>query len=418
MTRAQELLLLSGGVDTERWPAPRAGGPPVDWIVPALVEDPAGVFTPATPDSIQVRPRDGRPARLRCAFNAPATLDVVLPRAALAPAERPRSGGRSTALPAPPGVLPPPPRPRPAPQRLSYSALGAYARCGYRFYLQRILGLPNEPVPAAALAAWGEETEAAAAGEALAAAAPPALDPRVRGVLAHLLLEALDFSRPEAPAPEVVAALGADEGLTLGPAEVEDLRSLVMAVAASPLRERLAGARRVRREAPFAFAAGPGTHPPVGHTGPLITGFLDVLAEEPDGGVLIVDYKSDRLDGGDPAAAVEQGYATQRLIYALAGLRHGAPRVEVAYIFLEQPEAPVSSVFTAADAPALGERLDDLARGVLDERWPVAATPHRDLCGDCPGRRALCSWPEAMTLRPAADAYASAGSFSGSSGPS
>jgi hypothetical protein len=54
---------------------------------------------------------------------------------------------------------------------------------------------------------------------------------------------------------------------------------------------------------------------------------------------------------------------------------------------------------------------------VLDERWPVAEQPHRELCGDCPGRRALCSWPEAMTLRPPADAY-EAGSLAGSGGPS
>jgi ATP-dependent helicase/nuclease subunit A len=31
--------------------------------------------------------------------------------------------------------------------------------------------------------------------------------------------------------------------------------------------------------------------------------------------------------------------------------------------------------------------------------YPVAAVPHRELCGDCPGRAALCSWGEEMTLR-------------------
>jgi ATP-dependent helicase/nuclease subunit A len=45
---------------------------------------------------------------------------------------------------------------------------------------------------------------------------------------------------------------------------------------------------------------------------------------------------------------------------------------------------------------------------VLDERWPVTASPHRELCGDCPGRRALCSWPERVTLAPAAPAPAAA----------
>jgi hypothetical protein len=79
----------------------------------------------------------------------------------------------------------------------------------------------------------------------------------------------------------------------------------------------------------------------------------------------------------------------------------------------------VSATFTQADAPALADALLGLADGVLAERWPVAEHPHRDLCGECPGRAALCSWPERMTLRPAEEAYAeSAGTLAGSGGPS
>src|SRR5439155_5763132 len=118
-----------GGLDTERWPEPRDGGPPLDWIVRALLDDPRGAL--AAPETVVTRTWDDRPARLRVALNTPANLDAVLPRAALAPAGRRRPGARSTALPAAPGVLPAPPRPRPAPQRLSYTALQAYARCGY-----------------------------------------------------------------------------------------------------------------------------------------------------------------------------------------------------------------------------------------------------------------------------------------------
>ena len=54
---------------------------------------------------------------------------------------------------------------------------------------------------------------------------------------------------------------------------------------------------------------------------------------------------------------VERDYATQRLVYALAALRGGAPRAEVAYCFLERPGEPVPRAFVAADAPALAERL-------------------------------------------------------------
>jgi len=419
MTRAKERLILSGGIDAARWPAARPGGPPLRWIARALTGDPAALVSEADPERVLVRAADGRLARVRCALNAPATLDRVLPRAALAPAASPvRTAGGASSLPAPPDVPAAPARPRPAPQRLSYTSLQDYARCGYRFYLRRVLGLPADPLPPGEPGAGGAND--AGAGEpgadgANEAATELTLPANVRGTLAHALLEALDFARPRAPEAGAVRALAGAHHVELGEDDVEDLRALVVAVAAFPLRERLADARQVRREAPFAFAADPGG------TGPLITGFLDVLTDEPDGAVLIVDYKSDRLDGEDPAERVERDYATQRLVYALAALRHGAPRVEVAYCFLERPAEPVTRTFTAADAPALGERLLDLARGVLDERWTVAPEPHRELCGDCPGRAALCSWPESATLRPLAAATAQpspAGSLGGSSGPS
>ncbi len=219
------------------------------------------------------------------------------------------------------------------------------------------------------------------------------LDPLVRGSLVHRLLEGLDISRPALPAADEVRELSTAWGLQLEDPDVEDIRALITAFATSPLRERLAAARRLRREAPFAFAL----ERPGG--GPLVNGFLDAVATEPDGGVLIVDYKSDRLEGAEPAEIVERDYATQRTVYALAALRDGAPRVEVAYCFLERPAEPVTATFTPADEPALAERLAALAEGVLEGRYPVTATPHRELCADCPGRTTLCSWGEEMTLR-------------------
>ena len=102
-----------------------------------------------------------------------------------------------------------------------------------------------------------------------------------------------------------------------------------------------------------------------------------MLAREADDTMLIVDYKSDRLEGAEPEAVVEAGYATQRIVYALAALREGAPAVEVAYCFLERPEVAVAARFTQRDMPALAERLTQLAEGVLERRHPVAAEPHR-----------------------------------------
>jgi ATP-dependent exoDNAse (exonuclease V) beta subunit len=404
MTRARERLILSGGIDCERWPAPRPDGPPINWIARALLDDPAGAIAraggevapgggeaapgggDAAPGGGETAPGRGevvverrwedRPARLRLVLNAPGTLDAVLPRSALAPDGRPRAGARPTALPDAPKVLPAPPvRPRPAPQRLSYSSLGAYGRCGYRFYLQRLLRLPAvQPPPR-------PDAEA------------PALAPTTRGSIVHALLEDLDFAHPVAPEPEAVRALAKQWDVELSGDEVQDIRDLVAAFAASPLCARLAAARRTRREAPFAFALEPGGG------GPLVTGFLDAAAIEPDGGILIVDYKSDRLEGAEPADVVERDYATQQIVYALAALRDGAPRAEIAYCFLERPGEPVTRAFTPADVPALEEHVAGLARGMIAGEYPVAEVPHRELCGDCPGRAALCSWGEEMTLR-------------------
>ena len=124
-------------------------------------------------------------------------------------------------------------------------------------------------------------------------------------------------------------------------ADVADLRAMVAAFAGSALRERL-GARAGRApRAAFAFALA---------DGPLLNGFVDVLAEEADGAALVVDYKSDRVGDADLEALVEAHYGTQRRIYALAALRSGAPAVEVAHVFLERPAEPAVARYEPADA--------------------------------------------------------------------
>jgi hypothetical protein len=122
-------------------------------------------------------------------------------------------------------------------------------------------------------------------------------------------------------------------GRPLPPVEAEGIAELIAQFVDSPLCERLARARDVRREERFAFLLADEV---------LVTGALDVLAREPEGRMLVVDYKSDRLDGGDPRAIVERQYATQRLVYALATLRAGAAEVEIAHVFLEAPREVVS----------------------------------------------------------------------------
>jgi ATP-dependent helicase/nuclease subunit A len=125
---------------------------------------------------------------------------------------------------------------------------------------------------------------------------------------------------------------------------------------------------------------------------------VDVHVEEPDG-VLVVDYKTDPLEDADPAAIVDLRYATQRLVYALAALRAGAARVDVAYAFLERPDEPVEESFSASDVGELRARILELAAGVLEGRFEPTDEPHRELCLTCPGRAALCKWGPDRTLR-------------------
>ena len=113
--------------------------------------------------------------------------------------------------------------------------------------------------------------------------------------------------------------------------------------------------------------------------GTLLTGIVDVLANE-RGGQLIVDYKTDALSPDtDLAAYVDERYGVQRRVYALAALRGGAARVEVAYAFLERPGEPVAERFATTDADALEAELTALAGGL----WPASTRSPRRRIASC-----------------------------------
>jgi ATP-dependent helicase/nuclease subunit A len=217
----------------------------------------------------------------------------------------------------------------------------------------------------------------------------------LRGSIVHTLIERIDFRRPVVPADEEIAAEIERHGIESLPADVADLRAMVERVARSKLRERIAAAGRFRTELPFTFTLTP---PGAGGRSLLMNGVVDVHALE-DAGTLVVDWKSDVLDGREPAEVVAEGYATQRIVYALAALRAGAERVEVAHCFLERPDEPALAVYAAADAGRLERELLELARGVVEGSFVPSDEPHAGLCADCPGRAALCVHPPELTLR-------------------
>jgi ATP-dependent exoDNAse (exonuclease V) beta subunit len=379
MTRAEERLILSGAARLgEHWPQPGPGAAPLSWIGPALVADVAAL-DPRAPVRDQ--------GLVRTVLNSPASgllrLEAPVP---VAPGEQLAlafNGGAPAAAPPPPpgwagAEVEPVTAPAP-PAALSYSSLSRYAACPYRFHLERGLDLPEQSPPPHLIAAAAPHAD------------PPALDLLLRGTLVHELLEGLDL-RGGAPLPddEAVRAVAAAHEAELSPAEVADLQGMVAAFAGSPLRARLGAARSVHREHAFAFVMG---------DGPLLTGFVDVIAHEDDGAVLIVDYKSDQVGDADLEALVESFYATQRRVYALAALRSGAPAVEVAHVFLERPAEPAVARFTQADADVLDGELRARAAPLLAGEYPVTEVPHRGLCATCPGRDGLCSYPPELTDR-------------------
>ncbi|MCW2966602.1 MAG: family ATPase, partial [Solirubrobacteraceae bacterium] len=260
-------------------------------------------------------------------------------------------------------------------------ALSRYAQCGYRFYLERVLRLPEQDAPPI--------------DPARPAAPVGGIDPLTRGSIAHELLEALDLAAPALPGDDAISAQAARHEVELADEDLADLRALLEGAIGSDVMQRVAQAPERHVEEAFALALTAAEHAHV----PLFTGFIDLRAVEADGGALVLDYKTDRLDGADPEAVVAAGYGVQRRLYALAALRAGAPHVEVAHLFLERPSHPAVAQYEAADAGRLEAELAAEAADVLSGRFEVAAQPHRELCATCPGRGGLCSWPEPVTLR-------------------
>ena len=163
LTRAQERLIVSGGVTVDTWPQEGPKSPPLAWLGRrAAGRRPA---RPADDDEplqdVEIAAGASGPRRAQPARDG-------RPRAArrVARAGRGEPAGRGAAGPAPAASPSPPAAPEPV-RTLSYSRLSAWKQCGYRFYLQRVLGLPDEQPPT-----------------------PPrprrrAFDPRTRGSLVH-----------------------------------------------------------------------------------------------------------------------------------------------------------------------------------------------------------------------------------------
>jgi hypothetical protein len=192
------------------------------------------------------------------------------------------------------------------------------------------------------------------------------------------VLERIDLARPAPPADLHELVRGWYPAIQDG--ELDQVSTLVDAYCGSSLAARIAALEGVRVERPFAFLL----------DGVLLNGRLDVLWRQHDR-ALVLDYKTNVLGGREPAEVVEHEYRGQRVVYALACVRGGVREVEVVYQFLEVPETTVSSVFTAADVPALETELGAVISRIREGDF--RPTPSAFACAGCPALDRVCAGP-------------------------
>jgi hypothetical protein len=255
---------------------------------------------------------------------------------------------------------------------LSYSALSEFERCGYRFYVERVLGI--------------DEPDAAAGTDGDQAPGPEARRRFGPGVAVHGLLEWSARHRWREPDSERVTAALREQGLEGDETQSGVALELVRAFLGSPLRGEI-GEAPAGPEVPFVLSI----------SGTLVRGSIDLIVERDDGSVLVVDYKTDRLEGRDPEE-IARRYSVQRDLYALAAAARGAP-VETAYVFLEAPDRPVTTRFGPEDLDAARSRIEALLARLRAGGFEVTEHPHRALCFDCPARERLCSHEASALMR-------------------
>jgi ATP-dependent helicase/nuclease subunit A len=379
-TRAEERLILSGAFKPSQWEdleQPKPGDSALRRILPALRE--AGWDPEGGDGELELAPP--QPAAGATVMTAPARVAI---RTSVPSAERATLLAQSISPPpaaAAEAPLGPPPLHRPPAGvpvgQLSYSALAEYERCGYRFYVERTLGLSPPPTPRHPDA--GDEE-----GAVLGAAAVRARHLGFGNVV-HAALEWSARRAWEQPSDELLLALLADEGVDGDPKLLERARTMIGGWLGSELRAELAGSE-ARAEVPFAIPL----------AGAIVRGQIDLLTAGPDPTVL--DYKTDALGKEGPAALADR-YTAQRELYALAvvgGANGDGPpsSVRAIHLFLEAPDQPVIETFDAARLAAARDRLEAL---ITEIRTGASFTPTDEpswpVCNGCPAAARLCPHP-------------------------
>ncbi|NLO26997.1 MAG: UvrD-helicase domain-containing protein [Actinobacteria bacterium] len=250
------------------------------------------------------------------------------------------------------------------PRQISFSALAAYQQCPRMFYLERVLGLGDRLVERM------EDEDSVPFGETI-------LDDdechagRDVGLLVHALLErTVSEARP--PSEETLRHLVDDwierEGSRLAPGDQERAVALTRAFWVSPVAAPFAQAG-AEREVDFFFEQG----------GTIVRGVMDLLRRGVESWHL-VDYKTNALRGRSPAE-LAAAYDLQATVYCLAALRAGAPAVRLDFVFLEQPETPVTVRYNKDAAEQLEDELDNALEGLRKGEFAPTVGAVCSICG-------------------------------------
>ncbi|HXH96516.1 MAG TPA: 3'-5' exonuclease, partial [Gaiellaceae bacterium] len=360
MTRAKQRLIVSGSIDRD---AKGDSTTPIGWVLERLEAD--AELDAAREAPVELERGEARLLVRVDRYRATDWEESSADGEAAATEDEPAqlvlfAAPEDVPTTAPAPLLPPLPAPvEPAlhrVRRLSFTALSTFQQCSYKYFAIRVAGL-SERRPVAGDGAGG--LHATEIGDAV-----------------HRLLEQTDLGAPALPDLEPVRGwypAVSDE-------ELERIRGFVASYCESPLAARIAALAPVDKERHFTFE----------HDGVLLHGYLDVLHLDGDR-ALVVDYKTNLLGEASPQEIVEAEYRLQLLVYALACFRAGADEVDVAYHFLERPDAVAETSFARDRVGELEAELSAvIARIQAGEFRP---TPSEFACSGCPALDLVCAGP-------------------------
>jgi ATP-dependent helicase/nuclease subunit A len=214
---------------------------------------------------------------------------------------------------------------------------------------------PSRPLSYTSIAAHGDAGLAplesdVALREGIGEGTPDGEEAAAKGRAVHALLEWSHANGWREPPSDLVGRISTS-------AEVGAVSELPAESLLEPFRawlgsdffaERVRGAARSRAEVPLLIE--------VADT--VLRGSIDLLVEDEGPPPLIVDYKTDRVDGAE-LTELTRRYEVQQAIYALAVAEaRGTDAIELAYVFLERPGEPFVAHWGRPEIAAARTRLE------------------------------------------------------------